>query len=503
MISPKSQSKETNNAMKTLSEMFRGKKAVLLGAGVSNTPLASFLSSLGAKVEVRDKKTREALGAAADSFDKAGASLVLGEGYLENMRADYIFRSPGFRPDMKELRDAAERGAEITSEMEFFMKVRPAFTFGVTGSDGKSTTTTVIYKMLCEKFAGSEHKIFLGGNIGYPLLHRVGEMDEKSFVSVELSSFQLMTIDTPPDVAVITNVSPNHLNWHTGMDEYIAAKAKILSGAKRAVLNFKNEVTRELGRGCLCPVTYFTRETPTDDELKEICEKDGIIYVSGEDIVYRKSGAKGETHVTHVMKLSDILIPGMHNAENYMAACAAVYGIVETEYSLKVAREFGGVKHRLELIRIKDGVYYYNSSIDSSPTRTAAAISAITDKPINIICGGYDKKIPFEPLARAIYDAPNIKSVTLTGATAEKISAVLEKEKEKRKESGKESGKESEKREIPVHIEADFKEAVLYASRRAQSGDAVLLSPACASFDAFENFERRGDFFRDTVNNDI
>ena len=470
-----------NNAIKVLSERFKNKKVVLLGAGVSNMPLAEFLSSFGAEIEVRDKKTREALGAAAESLESLGARLVLGDGYLDGIKADFVFRSPGFRPDMEELKAAVDAGAVLTSEMELFMEVRPAFTVGITGSDGKSTTTTLVSKILEEKFGGSGRSVYLGGNIGYPLLHRVGEMDEDSFVSVELSSFQLMTINTPADVAVITNVSPNHLNWHTGMDEYIAAKAKLLDGAGRAVLNFGNEITRELGRKCACPVTYFSKNTISPDDIEE---KDRFICLDGRNIV--RYDKKTDTRDV-LMTLDDILLPGLHNAENYMAASAALWDIVEKEHVVRVAHEFGGVKHRLELIRVKDGVYYYNSSIDSSPTRTAAALSAIRDKPINLICGGYDKNIPFEPLAKAIFEAGNVKSVTVTGATAPKILAAIDGEK------GKHSAK------ILVSHVPDFKDAVMRASENADGGDAVLLSPACASFDAFANFEERGDFFRKIV----
>ena len=474
-----------NNAMKILSERFKGKKAVLLGAGVSNMPLTEFLSSFGAEIEVRDKKTREALGESAEKLESLGAGLVLGDGYLDNIKADYVFRSPGFRPDMAELKAAVEAGAELTSEMELFMEVRPAFTVGITGSDGKSTTTTLVSKILEEKFKDTGRNVYLGGNIGYPLLHRVGTMDEGSFVSVELSSFQLMTIDSPLDVAVITNVSPNHLNWHTGMDEYIAAKAKILNGAGRAVLNFGNEITRELGRKCSCPVTYFSKNPISPEDIEE---KDRFICLDGENIV--RYDKKTDTREI-LMTLNDILLPGLHNAENYMAASGALWDIVEKEHIVKVAHEFGGVKHRLELIRVKDGVYYYNSSIDSSPTRTAAALSAITDKAINLICGGYDKNIPFEPLAKAIYESPNVKSVTVTGATAPKILAAIDAEKC------------AHNREISVSHVPNFKDAVMHAASLSGSGEVVLLSPACASFDAFANFEERGDYFRKIVTEEL
>lgn len=466
---------------KLLREKFENKKAVLLGAGVSNMPLAEFLANFGAKVEVRDKKSEKELGESAEKLKKSGASLITGDRYLDNINADFVFRSPGFRPDTEPLLKAKERGAEITSELELFCEIRKAFLIGITGSDGKSTTTTVISKILEKEYEGSGRKVYLGGNIGYPLLNRVCEMDESSFVSCEMSSFQLMSIENPVDVAVITNVTPNHLNWHTGMEEYIGAKANILRGAKRAVLNFGNEITRELGKECSCPVTYFSRY-PID--LSALEEKDDCITLDGDSIVRFSKGSKEKSEI---MKKSDVLIPGLHNVENYMAACGALSGLVSNESIVSVAKNFGGVKHRFELIRVKDGIYFYNSSIDSSPTRTAAALSALTDKPINIICGGYDKNIPFEPLAEAIAHHGNVKSVILTGATAEKIFDTICR------------CRDFDREKIKVCIEKDFESAVRLSASFAKNGDAVLLSPACASFDVFPNFEKRGEFFSEIV----
>lgn len=469
-----------NDIKTVLKNRFNGKKVILLGAGVSNLPLSEFLISFGAEVEVRDKKTREQLGDTAAILESTGASLVTGDGYLDDMRADFIFRSPGFRPDLPPLDEAKKNGACLTMEMEMFMELCPAFVAAVTGSDGKSTTTTLIYEML--KLCYGEDRAYLGGNIGFPLLHRVTEMNGDSFAAVELSSFQLMTVDSPCDVAVITNISPNHLNWHTDMKEYIDAKASLLKKAKRAVLNYGCEITRELGKNCTCPVTYFSaRPIP----LSDLEEKDSLVTLEGDTIVFiEKKTGKKET----VMERSDILLPGLHNTENYMTAAAALYGVVSFSQVREVARVFGGVKHRFELVSVKNGIYFYNSSIDSSPTRTAAAISAVTDKKINLICGGSDKNIPFEPLAEAIASAGNIKSVTLTGESAGKILAAID------------GCASFDKEKIKVLHRELFDEAVKTAASVAAEGDAVLLSPACASFDAFKNFEERGERFKALVN---
>lgn len=465
--------------LEDLKNMFCAKRCILLGAGVSNMPLAKMLTELGAAVEVRDKKTEAEMGPRAAELRDMGAELVLGEGYLEDIRGDYVFRSPGFRPDMPALGRARKNGCMVTAEMDLFISLAPCTVIGVTGSDGKSTTTTLIAKILeAENKPG--RRVFLGGNIGEPLLDRIGEMREGDAVAAELSSFQLMSITDPVDVAVIKNITPNHLNWHTDMDEYIAAKARILKGCKRAVLNYDDEVCLRLAEDCRAPITWFSRKEIPCDFLKNYA---GGVYPKGDDIVVYDSAA-GREHA--VMKRSDILLCGEHNMENYCTAIAATLEMASDEAIISVARTFGGVAHRLELIREKDGVRYYNGSIDSSPTRTAAAISAI-DCPIRIICGGSDKNIPFEPLADALISHGNIKTVVLTGEAREKIEKALRADP-RFDDSG-----------IQLAICPDFRDAVVTASECAENGDVVLLSPACASFDAFANFEERGNFFRQIV----
>ena len=459
---------------------FQNKAVTLLGAGVSNMPLAGYLVSKGARVSARDKKSEADLGEDAQKLRELGVSLICGESYLENICEEYVFRSPGFRPDLPALLEATEKGSAITSEMELFLENRPCPAIGITGSDGKTTTTTLISEILSKAFEEMGHKVFLGGNIGKPMLYRIDEMSENDVAVVELSSFQLMTADSAPDVAVITNITPNHLNWHTDMDEYIAAKAKILDGCGRAVLNYENEITRDLARTAECPVTLFSHDYIPDEELREgdsaVYEKDGVI-------VFR---ARGEEEFP-ILQVSDILLPGRHNVENYMAAIAAVRGFAGPEEITVVAKTFRGVRHRLELVREFSGVAYYNGSIDSSPTRTAAALSAMGNRPLVLICGGYDKQIPFAPLADALLSRNNIRALVLTGATAQKIEdALLEHPA-------------FEDRSFAIYREADFTEAVLLAARCAETGDAVLLSPACASFDAFANFEKRGDRFCEIV----
>lgn len=460
-----------------LEDMFKGKKVILLGVGVSNMPLAKMLSELGAEIEVRDKKSPEQLGEKFSFLTEIGAELLLGEDYLAPMRADYVFRSPGFRPDMPVLTDAAENGAVVTSEMELFLKLTPAHVIGVTGSDGKSTTTTIISEIL----RASGKKTFLGGNIGEPLLHRIGDMDENCVVAAELSSFQLMTVDSPVEVAVIKNVTPNHLNWHTGMEEYTAAKANILRGCKVAVLNYDDGVCRKLGEDCKSPVIWFSRSPIPAEFLRNY---KGGVYDRAGVITYYDAESGRETAV---LERSKIIIPGDHNAENYSTAIAATLDFAMPGAVGQVAKQFGGVKHRFEVVRNFGGAVYYNSSIDSSPTRTAAAISSLKC-PVRIICGGYDKNIPFEPLAQALIHHGNIKTAVLTGATAEKIKKAITENPDYCPDN------------MEIIMKSDFTDAVLAASKAAKPGDAVLLSPACASFDCFENFEKRGERFREIVN---
>lgn len=463
-------------------DSIKGKKVALLGAGITNMPLAGFLAERGAILTVRDQKTD--LGERGDTLRALGAELILGEDYLKNFDEDVIFRSPGIRPDLPTLREAVENGAILTSEMELFLSLHPCPTYAVTGSDGKSTTTTLISLMLRQ--ALGDEAVFLGGNIGEPLLHRYPKMTPDSAVAVELSSFQLMTIDAPVEAAVITNVTPNHLNWHTGMEEYIEAKKRILRQAKRAVLNFDNDVTREIGLSLSdTPVIWFSKNPLSRDVLKE---SDGAVYLDNDGIYYLPAP---DAEPRFIMNREDIMLPGMHNVENYMAASAAVIDVVTAEQIKAVATTFGGVRHRLEFVREKDGVRFYNGSIDSSPTRTAAALSALGDRSIVVICGGYDKNIPFEPLAEAILTRENVHTVVLTGATLMKIEAALLSHPlyGQRTAQG-----------FKILREPDFDTAVHSASYAAKTGDTVLLSPACASFDAFPNFEVRGDHYKALIN---
>lgn len=444
------------------SKELNGKKAVVIGLGVSNTPLIGWLLDRGAIVSARDKKPFELLSDSVKEYKKRGVEFICGEDYLTDLTCDYIFKAPGLRYDLPEITEAVNNGAVLTSEMETFFELCPCKIIGVTGSDGKTTTTTLIYKCL-EKQYGSD-RVFVGGNIGKPLLPELNKMDKDCFAVVELSSFQLHTMKHSPDISIITNLSPNHLDYHKGMEEYVEAKKNIYLYAKPGsvlVLNGENAVTKELG--CDAP-----------DGVEVRFFNNGYAKIENGEIT-----CQGR----RVLDTDDILIPGRHNVENYCGVICALDGIVDDGTIRDIAVSFGGVEHRIELVRRLNGVNYYNSSIDSSPTRTAAALNSFKDKVI-VICGGYDKKIPFEPLSDVLIK--KAKTVVLTGATALKIKNAL-------------VNNPDYKGEPRIIEEPDFKEAVLKAHKEAKNGDNVILSPACASFDAFPNFEVRGNTFKEII----
>ena len=461
----------------------RGTYCAVVGLGISNLPLIDFLLDRGAYVTACDRKTRVALGETADRLEAKGVRLCLGETYLDDLDAQVIFRSPGLRPDLPAFAAAVSRGAILTSEMELFLELTPATVIGVTGSDGKTTTTTLTGLFLeseCKR--RGRGRVFVGGNIGEPLLPRVDEMTADDYAVAELSSFQLQTVRRSAERAAITNLSPNHLNWHTDLDEYIRAKTNLYRHAENQMLvvNAENERSVELLRDRRGRVTLFSSKKSTYREFLPLLGDGGGAVYARDGVIYHSDGRE------EVPKLSvaEILLPGVHNLENYMTAIALTDGLVSSESILDVARRFTGVRHRLERVRVLDGVTYYNSSIDSSPTRTAAALSALSQKPI-VICGGADKNLPFEPLADAL--CARAKAVVLTGETAVKIRRVLSDRPEV--QSGI----------LPVYENADFRAAVELARSIAKSGDVVLLSPACTSFDAFRNFEERGDRFCEIV----
>ncbi len=438
----------------------KSKKIAVLGLGVSNRPLVRLLLEFGCDVTGCDRTARENLDEEVLELERQGCSLRVGEGYLEGLSADLVFRTPGMHPNNPALCALRTAGAEVTSEMEVFFEVCPCRILAVTGSDGKTTTTTLISKML----EADGKRVWLGGNIGTPLLPLVRQMREDDFAVVELSSFQLMDMQRSPSVAVVTNLAPNHLDVHKDMDEYVQAKKNIFryqTASDRLVLNADNAITDSFtGNG---ETVRFSRQGSA-----HVCLRDGVI-------------CRGEEQV---LPVSDILLPGVHNIENYMAAIAAVEGLVSDDAICRVATTFGGVEHRIELVRIKDGVRYYNDSIASSPSRTIAGLRSFPEKVI-LIAGGYDKHIPYDVLGPEI--CAHVKRLYLNGATAAQIRAAVVDTPEYTEGA-------------PVIVDCvDFAHAVQSAAADAQPGDVVLMSPASAAFDQFKNFMVRGDFYKKLV----
>lgn len=447
----------------------KGKKIAMCGIGISNTPLILNFLNQGARVVACDRREREQVGELADRLEAAGAELKLGEGYLDNLEVDIIFRTPGMNFHLEELERARKRGIAVTSEMEVFFDLCPATIFAVTGSDGKTTTTTLIAKML----EAEGKTVHVGGNIGNPLLPEIENIKPEDFVVVELSSFQLISMRKSPDVAVVTNVTPNHLDIHKDMDEYVEAKKNILlhqNAFSRTVLNRDDEITEGFRKDVRGQSLGFsmTRRLHNGAWLSD----DGFLHMA-----YRGVDVP-------VVDRKEIAVIGDHNISNYLAAITAVWGYVGVDSICKVAREFGGVEHRIEFVRELDGVKYYNDSIASSPTRTIAGLKAFDQKVI-LIAGGYDKHIPFEPLAP--YVVERVKALYLCGATAEKIENCIK-------------SYEGYKGQPPIIRAENLEDAVNLAHKNAEPGDIVTLSPACASFDAFPNFVARGNFYKELVN---
>lgn len=446
----------------------KDKSIAVIGIGVSNAPLTELLLKNGCDVTACDKRSFAELGAEGELLESLGAKFKLGDDYLEGLNQDIIFRTPGLMPFDEHLLAASEAGSVITSEMEVFFSLCPCKIIAVTGSDGKTTTSTIISEIL--KAAG--HRVHLGGNIGHPLLCETPDIQPGDIAVLELSSFQLHSMNCRPDVAVITNISPNHLDKHKDYQDYIDAKKAIYEAqteADRLVLNFDDGQTAYYERTARGRVSYFSDKSSV---LQGTMCEDGVIYrvMDGER---RK-----------IMPISEIKLPGEHNVLNYLAAFAAVEGLADDEACRSVARGFGGVEHRLEFVRELRGVTYINDSIGSSPTRTINGLRSMKKKPI-VIAGGYDKHIPFDGLGDELCRLA--KSVHLTGATAEKIYTAIVS-------SSLYSGSG-----LKVHMADGFDDAVYSAAAEATEGDIVLFSPACASFDCFRNFEERGKYFKKLI----
>lgn len=451
-------------------DSLKGKKISIVGIGVSHRPLIALMVEKGLSVTAYDKKSLEELGDFGAEYSAKGVRFISGDGYLDHLEGDIIFKTPGMRGDLPPFEKARAAGAVVTSEMEVFFQLCPCPIFAVTGSDGKTTSTTLISKFL----SAQGKKCYLGGNIGTPLLPKIFEIQPDDVAVVELSSFQLNDMHRFAQTAVVTNVAPNHLDWHIDMEEYIAAKKCIFKHQNttgRLVLNYDNAITRAFAEEAKGDVLWFSFKQPVPKGV--YLNEDGMICVTD------------GVNVRPLMHRSLIRIIGDHNVENYMTAIAATLGYVEDDVIRTVAETFGGVEHRMEFVREVDGVKWYNDSIASSPTRVIAGLKAQTQK-IIMLAGGYDKKIPFEPMVPYVLE--KVKYLILTGATSEKIRDAIVAD----------PAYDEEKLTIVMSPDWDF--AIDHARSVAKPGDVVSLSPACASFDFFANFEKRGEYYKNRVN---
>lgn len=460
-----------NKKLEEFNEYIRFRKVAVIGLGVSNMPLLEYLYEKKAQVTVFDERTIDEI--PSETINKINTyefSYSFGKNCLEKLNGfNIIFRSPSCLPTRTELQKEAERGAIVTTEVEMLMEMCPCKIVGVTGSDGKTTTTSLINAIL--KKAG--YKTFLGGNIGTPLFTKLPEMEPNDIVVLELSSFQLMNMHISPDIAVITNITPNHLNIHKDYQEYIDAKKCIFKNQNEKgilILNYDNDITRECAKEANGNVVFFSSKVKLDNGFIV----DGNIIKECNDKVRK-----------HILNTDEVILRGNHNFQNIATALAATKTLVDTDIAVQAIKEFKPVEHRIEFVKEINGVKWYNDSASSSPTRTISGINAFKEN-IILIAGGYDKNLEYEPLAKPVVD--KVSTLILIGQTAEKIYDVVKNESEK------------ENKKVNIYMCDTLEQTIEIAKKSAKKGDVVLFSPASASFDMFKNFADRGHKFKDLVN---
>ncbi len=464
--------KFVNKKLEEFNNYIKFRKIAIIGLGVSNIPLLDYMYENKANVTVFDERQQTSI--SKEILEKINTyefNYFFGDDCLKNLKNfDIIFRSPSCLPTKQELIEESNRGAIITSEIEMLMKMCPAKIIGVTGSDGKTTTTSLIYNIL----NNAGYNTYLGGNIGTPLFTKLQEIKPEDIVVLELSSFQLMDMDISPDISVITNITPNHLNIHKDYEEYINAKKNIFKYQSKdgiLVLNYDNEITKECAKEANGKVIFFSGTQKIDDGY---IVDNGIIKQCNEKI--RK----------HLIDKKDIILRGNHNLENIATAIAATETLVDIDTAIEAIKTFKPVEHRLELVREIDGVKWYNDSVSSSPTRTIAGLNSF-EEDIILIAGGYDKNLDYNPIAKPIIN--HVKTLILLGQTSEKIFNAVKRESER------------ENKKIKIYMCDSLEQTVNIAKKYSEKGQIVLFSPASASFDLFKNFADRGNKFKQIVNN--
>jgi len=462
-----------NEKLEEFNNYIKFRKVAVIGLGVSNLPLLDYLHEKKAKVTVFDQRTIDQIPKEVmDIITQNSFEFSLGENYLSKLQGfDLILRSPSCLPTIPELVAEAERGALVTTEIELLIKMCPAKIIGVTGSDGKTTTTSLIYAILKE--AG--YNTWLGGNIGIPLFTKLPEMKSDDIVVLELSSFQLMEMNVSPSISVITNITPNHLNIHKDYEEYIDAKKNIFKYQDEngiLVLNYDNEITKECGKEANGKVIYFSSQEKLENG-----------YIVDEGVIKEcEDGVR-----KHIMECKSAKLRGIHNYQNICTALAATKTLVDTEKAVETIKEFNAVEHRLEFVREVNGIKWYNDSASSSPTRTISGINAFEGEEIILIAGGYDKNLDYTPLAKPVVD--NVKALILMGQTSNKIFDAVTIEMEKQNKN------------VKIYMCNSLQEVMDTARRIANPGQVVLFSPGSASFDMFKNAYDRGNQFKNLVLN--
>ena len=463
-----------NKKLEEFNNQIKNKRVAIIGLGVSNIPLLDYFYTHNASVVAFDNTPKEKMDIEIiKKLEDYNMTYYFGDNNLEHLVGfDYIFRSPSCRPDLPEILQEVEKGAILTSEIEKVIELTPSTVIGVTGSDGKTTTTTLIYKIL----EANGYKCFLGGNIGIPLFTKISEMKPEDMVVLELSSFQLMNMKVSPKVSVVTNISPNHLNVHKDYEEYIESKKNIFLNQDEngvLVINADNDITKEFYKQAKGKVRFFSSRQTLDN---------GVIFDRADNVIkVCEDGIR-----KHLVKQKNMKLRGIHNCENACAAICATLDYSKEDITRDTIENFPGVEHRIEYIRTINDVEWYNDSIGTSPTRTIAGLNSFDEK-IVLIAGGYDKHLDYMPIAKPILD--NVSKLILVGQTADKIERAVKE------------AEEEESKKIKIYRCNTLQETVNTAKEIAEKGEVVLFSPASASFDMFKNFAERGDKFKELVNN--
>lgn len=463
-----------NERLKEFEMYIESRAVAIIGIGISNLPLIDYFYEKKSKVTIFDSKEIDEIpNDIIDKITNYSMEMSFGKDYLSKLyNFDIIIRSPSCLPTIQELKQEEERGAIVTTEIELFMKMCPCQTIGVTGSDGKTTTTTLISEILKE----SGYNCYVGGNIGTPLFTKLNKVLPSDKVVLELSSFQLMEMEESPNIAIITNITPNHLNIHKDYEEYIEAKKNIFKYQSKdgiLILNHDNKITREFAKEAKGKVIFFSSKEKLENG-----------YIVDNDVIKECEDKLRK----HILNTDEIILKGTHNYENICASISATKLLVDQSVAIKAIKKFHGVEHRVELVKEANKVKWYNDSSSTTPSRTIVGLNSFKEE-IVLIAGGADKNLDYTPIAKPILE--KVKTLILMGQTATKIFDCVKKEQE------------NQNKEINIYMANDLLHAITMANKYAKPNQVVLFSPASTSFDSFKNMYDRGNTFKKLVNENI